>query len=57
MNYDQFTGIVRAVVPALVGLFAGQMTSETSALVVTAVIAVCMAAWSILNNKTGKTIG
>lgn len=56
MNYDQYTGIVRAVVPALVGLFAGSMSSETSGLVTTAIVAVAMAVWSVLNNKSGKTI-
>jgi hypothetical protein len=58
MNYDQYTGIVRAVVPALVGYLAAALhfTDTTTALVITAVTAVAAAVWSVLNNKTGKTI-
>jgi hypothetical protein len=56
MNYDQYTGIVRAVVPAMVGLLMTNFSTETQALVVTAAVAVAAAVWSVLNNKSGKTI-
>lgn len=56
MNYDQYTGIVRAVAPALVGLVAAKLAPDVQALIVTAVAAIAAAVWSVLNNKTGKTI-
>jgi hypothetical protein len=58
MNYDQYTGIVRAVVPAIVGYLAAafHLMPETTALVITAVTAIAAAIWSVLNNKSGKTI-
>lgn len=58
MNYDQYTGIIRAVAPAAVAYFVakGYITSDTAGLIVTAVVAIGAAAWSVLNNKTGKTI-
>jgi hypothetical protein len=59
MNYDQFTGIVRAIVPAIVGYFAAKniISGETAGLIITAVTAVAAAVWSVLNNKTGKVVG
>ncbi len=58
MNYDQYTGIVRAIVPALVGYLAAafHFLPETTAALITAITAVAAAVWSVLNNKTGKTV-
>ncbi len=56
MNYDQFTGVIRAVVPPLVAWLAASLSPDTQGLVVTAIAAVAAAVWSVVNNKTGKTI-
>ncbi len=59
LNNDQYTGIVRAVVPAVVGYFSVYFawTGPTTAAVITAVTAIAAAVWSVLNNKTGKIVG
>ena len=57
MNYDQFTGMIRAVAPAMVAWLAATLSPEIQGLVVTAIIAVAAAVWSVLNNKTGKVVG
>lgn len=58
MNADQITGIVRAVVPALLAYAVGRgWISESSVGEITAAItAVGAALWSIWTNKSGKTI-
>jgi hypothetical protein len=58
MNYDQYTGIIRAIVPAIVAYIAAafHLLPETTAALITAVTAVAAAIWSVLNNKSGKTI-
>ncbi len=52
MNYDQFTGIIRAIVPAILAYFVGKglITSDAAGLIVTAVVAIGAAAWSVVNN-------
>ncbi len=54
MNYDQYTGIIRAIAPAAVAYLVGKglITSDTAGLIVTAVIAIGAAVWSVLNNRT-----
>lgn len=58
MNYDQYTGIIRAVVPALISWLVakGYFTETVGADVGAALVAIAAAVWSVLNNKTGKTI-
>ncbi len=57
MNYDQYTGVVRALAPILLGfLISKGLGADTAGLVVAAVGAVAAAVWSVLNNKSGKTI-
>ncbi len=58
MNYDQWTGIVRAVAPALVAYAVGKgwITQGAAADITTALIAVAAAVWSVVNNKSGKVI-
>ncbi len=54
MNYDQYTGIIRAIAPAAVAYLVGKglITSDTAGLIVTAVVAIGAAVWSVLNNRT-----
>lgn len=58
MNYDQFTGIIRAIVPAVVSYIVakGYLTEDSAATVGAAMLALAAAIWSVLNNKSGKTI-
>lgn len=58
MNYDQYTGIVRAIVPALIAWLVakGYLTDSVGADVGVAIITVAAAVWSVLNNKSGKII-
>ncbi len=58
MNTDQWTGIVRAVAPAIVAYLVGKgwLTETAAADVSAALIAVAMAVWSVFSNKTGKVI-
>jgi hypothetical protein len=57
-NYDQITGIVRAVVPAITGWLAAKGVSENTWIDIAVVIVVTLGAcvWSIINNQSGKTI-
>ena len=59
MNYDQITGILRAVVPALLAYFVakGIITESMVSDVTAAVVTIGAAIWSVANNTTGKTIG
>ncbi len=54
LNYDQYTGIIRAIAPAFVAYLVGKglITSDTAGLIVTAVVAIGAAVWSIINNRT-----
>lgn len=62
MNNDQLTGILRAIVPAVVGYFAAKgyvpqaVAGDFGSALVTVVSVLAMAGWSFHNNKTGKTI-
>jgi hypothetical protein len=59
MNQDQLGGIVRAILPPLVTwLVAKNIVPAGSAdAVISAVVAIAAAGWSIVSNKTGKVIG
>lgn len=59
MNYDQITGILRAVFPPLVAYLAakGIVPAGSADAILAAVVAIAAAAWSVMNNQTGKTIG
>lgn len=63
MNSDQFTGIIRAIVPGIVGYLAGKGLIPQSAVgdfgnaLVTIISVLGIAAWSWHTNKTGKVIG
>ncbi len=58
LNYDQITGIIRAIVPPIVAWFAakGYISDGSSSVILAAALAIAAAVWSILNNRTGKTI-
>jgi len=58
MNFDQWTGILRAVVPAAVALLVSHVPilGGASDTIIAGVIAFGSAVWSVFNNKTGKTI-
>lgn len=58
MNQDQITGIIRAVVPALCayGVGAGWIGAGSVADITAAAVAIAAAAWSVVSNKSGKTI-
>jgi hypothetical protein len=57
-NYDQITGIVRAVVPAITGWLAAKGVEGNTWIDIVVVVIVTAGAcvWSVLNNKSGKTI-
>ncbi len=57
MNYDQYTGIIRAIAPAVVAYLVGKgwITSDTAGLIVTAVVAFGAAVWSVINNRVMKS--
>lgn len=58
MNSDMVGGIIRAVVPPVLAFLIGKgalPTGDYSA-VVTGLVAMVTAGWSIHTNKTGKTI-
>lgn len=59
MNYDQFTGILRVVVPTLVAYAVGKgwIPEGAASDIGAAILAVAAAVWSYFNNKTGKVIG
>ncbi len=59
MNYDQITGVIRVVVPAIISFAAGNHwfdVSTSTEVITAACVAVAAAVWSVMNNKTGKTI-
>ena len=60
MNYDQVTGILRAVIPAAIAFaiskgWIADISSSTE-LITSAAVAIAAAVWSVMNNKTGKVI-
>ena len=59
MNQDQLGGIVRAVIPPLVTYLVakGIVPSGSADALISAAVALAAAAWSVINNKTGKVIG
>ena len=59
MNTDQWTGIIRALVPAICAYGVGKGWISTSSVgdITAAAVAIAAAFWSVMNNKTGKTIG
>jgi len=58
MNQDQVTGIIRAVVPALLAYAVGKgwISDGSVGDLTAAAVAIGMAVWSVFNNRTGKTI-
>ncbi len=58
MNQDQITGILRAVVPAVLSyaVAKGWIDAGVVGEVTAAVITIFAAAWSVYNNQTGKVI-
>lgn len=58
MNADQLTGIIRAVVPALLAYLVGKgyITQSSVGDITAAIVAIGAAGWSIHNNQSGKTI-
>jgi len=58
INYDQATGIIRAVVPPLVAYAAakGWLGNQDAASVGAAIVTLLTVGWSLINNQTGKTI-
>ncbi len=59
MNYEQITGILRAVVPAVLAYCVGKgwISQNDVGEISAAVVAVGAAAWSVINNKTGVVNG
>jgi hypothetical protein len=59
VNQDQATGIVRAVVPPLIAYLAAKniIPAGSADAILSAGVAIAAAVWSVINNKTGKTIG
>ena len=59
MNYDQITGILRAIVPAGLAWAVGKGYVPAGSVgdIGAAIAAIGAAVWSVYNNKTGKTIG
>ncbi len=58
MNYDQITGIIRAIVPPAVAYCAakGWIPAGSGDSILAAAIAIAAAIWSVQNNKTGKVV-
>jgi hypothetical protein len=58
MNFDQMTGVIRAVVPAALAYAVGKGWIPAGAVgdITAAVVAIAAAMWSIQNNASGKTI-
>lgn len=58
MNTDMLGGIIRALFPAIFAFLVGKGTlpSGDYGSVVTAIVALVTAVWSIHTNQTGKTI-
>jgi hypothetical protein len=59
MNYEQFTGILRALLPAAMAYAVGKgwIPAGSVADISAAVVAVAAAVWSVVSNKTGKING
>jgi len=59
MNQDQIGGIVRAVVPPLVTYLVakGIVPAGSVDALISAVVAVAAAIWSVASNRSGKVIG
>ena len=58
MGNDQFTGILRAVVPALAAYAAGKgwLPAETASDVGAGLVTILAAVWSWMTNTPGKTV-
>ena len=58
MNYDQLTGVVRAIVPALVAYVVGKgwIPAGAASDVAAAIMAVLAAVWSVKNNAPATVI-
>ena len=59
MNMDQITGIIRAILAAAGGWLVtnGYLDSATLSSAIGALLTLGTIVWSIVNNRTGKTIG
>ena len=59
MNSDQVTGVVRAILPAVLAyaVAKGWITTSSVGDITAAAVAVASAVWSVQNNKTGKVVG
>ena len=59
MNSDQVTGVVRAILPAVLAyaVAKGWITTSSVGDITAASVAVASAVWSVQNNKTGKVVG
>ena len=59
MNQDQLGGIVRAIVPPLVTWLVAKniIPAGSGDAIISAVVAIAAAGWSVISNKTGKVIG
>jgi hypothetical protein len=59
MNYDQTTGILRAIIPPALAyaVAKGWITQSDVGDITAAIVAVGAAVWSVVNNRTGKVIG
>ena len=58
MNTDMIGGVIRAVVPPVLAYLIGKGTLPAGdySAVITGLVALVTAGWSIHTNKTGKTI-
>ena len=58
MNSDQLGGVVRAIVPPLVTYLVakGIVPAGSSDAIIAAALALAAAGWSIVTNRSGKTI-
>lgn len=59
MNPDQITGIFRAILAAGGGYLVGKgyLDDATLNTIIGAVLTLGTAVWSVINNRSGKTIG
>ena len=58
MNYDQWTGILRTIVPALAAYAVGKgwVPEGAATDLAMGIVALGSAVWSIFNNKSGKIV-
>ncbi len=58
MNYDQWTGILRMLVPTVLAFASGKgwIPNEAVGDIGTAVVGIGAAVWTIMNNKSGKVV-